>query len=722
MTHAFLPLNIKTVFLFFLLLLLFGVNQCTAQTNGDYRTKKSGVWTDTSVWEIYNGTTWVNAIHYPTYRSGVITIENRDSLIIDTSLDVDQLVINMGNLILNVHGALNLKNAAGDDLLCEGGNLNINGGALNFKGNSSLVNNGTVKFNNGKITGSGAFTNNSEFAINAALLFPDSVKLVLNTGSIYGEGSLKIFGTFNQKSGDITLPLTVAGGGTFNINLTQEKYLSSITNYGTVNWNSNDIILIKGAVFSNYKYFNIYSNGFLNCVDTPALLKNTGIIEKYGTASCTIGFDVHNNGNIIVSAGSLYTTGAFINNDTLHIDKNAYCYNQGVMTLNYGCKITGGGNFFNSGTMTIGFNFSLPQSIYLIDKGSINGKGKLTVNGHMQLNDENGFLEVPLTISSTGRCEFIRAIISKPLINNGEADLNANFLYVDGTTFTNNNLVITGGNFVLNSQYKYKSKFINNGLIKQTSIYPSGILEVVFPFTNSATGIIGGIGGYEFDTLINTGTIEPGNPINGTIVFATNDPLRPTTVLSINFEKEKNGKTVNGKLQMIPKYTSLDGTLNLIQKSDSITPGSYVIVENTYGVISDTFKTVNKPAGWTIEYKTTQVIVHVPDSFNHFVNSTPRLINIENISQNSKDKITVLILPNPVSENLNLQINNIPGTQKVKMEILNERGSVVLSENKYLNKGNNYVYNNLSSLAEGIYIVRLVLQDGLEKRVKFIKQ
>src|SRR5687768_18494841 len=45
---------------------------CTvlAQSSGDYRSIGSGNWNDATKWEIYNGSTWVNATTYPGQNSG----------------------------------------------------------------------------------------------------------------------------------------------------------------------------------------------------------------------------------------------------------------------------------------------------------------------------------------------------------------------------------------------------------------------------------------------------------------------------------------------------------------------------------------------------------------------------------------------------------------------------------------------------------------------------
>ena len=76
-------------FILLCFLLLFST-QIFAQSTGDYRSIGDGNWTDTSIWEYYNGTTWVAATQYPGQTGAPTTnnvsIEGGDSITLTSTL------------------------------------------------------------------------------------------------------------------------------------------------------------------------------------------------------------------------------------------------------------------------------------------------------------------------------------------------------------------------------------------------------------------------------------------------------------------------------------------------------------------------------------------------------------------------------------------------------------------------------------------------------------
>ena len=57
----------KPIFYFILLAVSNGL---LAQSVGDYRSVGSGNWTNTSIWEVYNGSIWIAASSYPGQLAG----------------------------------------------------------------------------------------------------------------------------------------------------------------------------------------------------------------------------------------------------------------------------------------------------------------------------------------------------------------------------------------------------------------------------------------------------------------------------------------------------------------------------------------------------------------------------------------------------------------------------------------------------------------------------
>ena len=67
-----------------------------AQNTGDYQSKRTGIWRDTTTWETYNGTSWVDASTSPTDSNGVITIKNGDTVTVDVDVVIDQIIVATG--------------------------------------------------------------------------------------------------------------------------------------------------------------------------------------------------------------------------------------------------------------------------------------------------------------------------------------------------------------------------------------------------------------------------------------------------------------------------------------------------------------------------------------------------------------------------------------------------------------------------------------------------
>src|ERR1022692_3986939 len=67
-------------------------------TSGDYQTVKSGNWNSTSTWQKYNGTSWVAATTTPS-TTGIISIQNGDTVTVTASVTVDSLFVNAGGTL-----------------------------------------------------------------------------------------------------------------------------------------------------------------------------------------------------------------------------------------------------------------------------------------------------------------------------------------------------------------------------------------------------------------------------------------------------------------------------------------------------------------------------------------------------------------------------------------------------------------------------------------------
>ena len=201
------------------LLLLFS-HVASSQTAGDYRTNVTvapGLWSDISIWETYDGVSWIPAVAYPTSADGVITISGGDSVELDNMpvdpLVIDQVVVN-GSLII-FEETVTLADGPGDDLTVNWKfSIGLNG-ELNGAGNVIV---------NSTATPAIQIRNGGELLVNTVV---NGDMQFLNTGYIGGGANLVTNALTTWTSGNIIFR---PGGGTFTNNGTVASISSSNDN------------------------------------------------------------------------------------------------------------------------------------------------------------------------------------------------------------------------------------------------------------------------------------------------------------------------------------------------------------------------------------------------------------------------------------------------------------------------------------------------------------
>jgi pectin methylesterase-like acyl-CoA thioesterase len=267
----------KTLIVFWIF--IASVSGVSAQSVGDFRTHQSGNWSDVNSWEKWNGSTWVNpASNFPTASDGIITVQNGDSLLLDTTISIDQAqILSGGILVVGVGETLTVADGADSVDLVVGGELN------NF---GSLVATGRISVENGGL-------------------------YVHSTPS--GAGSLPLI---TWRTGSTCRIDSSSGSNPSNINA--ESFYNFIWNASNQGANGgpnfNDGAVIAGDLtVSNSKGLqfrltnltggqtkNIYIHGNVNVNGSNALLTSTG------SGADTLAKAVINvDGNVIVTAGQL---------------------------------------------------------------------------------------------------------------------------------------------------------------------------------------------------------------------------------------------------------------------------------------------------------------------------------------------------------------------------------------------------------------------------------
>lgn len=240
----------------------------------DYRSNVSptGLWSDASSWQIYNGTTWVTATDPPSSGSGTITILNGDSIRINSFTEIDQMIIepagivSLFNTATTAKAVATLNNGAGDDLIINGKFYISANGVLNGDGNiqnnstglftvrnrgvleTNTVNAGTMWANNTAIIRNRTITNNKTFVLQdftvhlmlATFINNDSVSIT-GTGSTYFADSTFSGGTFINSSSGVICKQSALGAANFNatINFTNNGRIKGLGEYAFYNATAN---------------------------------------------------------------------------------------------------------------------------------------------------------------------------------------------------------------------------------------------------------------------------------------------------------------------------------------------------------------------------------------------------------------------------------------------------------------------------------------------------
>lgn len=82
-----------TMFIFIFVLVLS--TSLMAQAVGDYQTRNSGDWSNPQIWEVYNGSAWVNVATPPT-GSETITVLNTDSVFVNVTVSISGTLVHQG--------------------------------------------------------------------------------------------------------------------------------------------------------------------------------------------------------------------------------------------------------------------------------------------------------------------------------------------------------------------------------------------------------------------------------------------------------------------------------------------------------------------------------------------------------------------------------------------------------------------------------------------------
>jgi len=332
----------------------------------DYRSARTGNWSDALTWEAYDGSVWEPASTAPSSANRQVTILSGHTVTINQAVSVDQVTVNSGGKVTVNNVTLTIADGEGDD-------FTVNG-TLELTGASGVI----TTTGNLMVNGGGTYIHNRNLGV-----IPTATWAVTSNCNITGQssdyGGLAACSSFNQTFGNFTWDCpTQASEVSLYGNLRTVKGNFSLISSGTVDLclggdSPGDLtidgnyvqtggalsITRAGSVRTmNVKGNFTLSGGTLNLSSLLGGASNTGTLTVMGNFTHTGGLITEstsvNPGGIIVfngtSAMQTYTSGGNVTN-TVDFTVNSGAYLQMAAE---GTAITGGGTFTLSANATLG--------------------------------------------------------------------------------------------------------------------------------------------------------------------------------------------------------------------------------------------------------------------------------------------------------------------------------------------------------------------------------
>jgi hypothetical protein len=543
----------------------------------DYHSVTTGNWENAGTWEYLYDTVWTAAPAPPNSTCGTITVQNGNTVTINSAVTVNQVVVASGGKVKVNNCSMTIANGAGDDFVVNG-TLELTGGSGIIKTTGNLVfsstgtyihnrNGGAIPIStwattsNCNITGitttaptiSSATQPFGNFTYNCPNQTADYISLAGTLNSIAGN-----FNVISTGSGthDLRLGESASGNLVVGGNFSQTGGWFLITSY------ANRSMTVK-------KNFNLQSGG--------------GFAGSYSNGAPTLNIE-----SDFSSAGTFYITLENTYNSTGTVNVTGNCYITGGIL--YLSNPSGGSNSSSIGTLNVSGNFSHTDgTITTSGSGNIVFKGTGvqyytsggTVNNTINFTVNNGsYLQMAATSTSiTGGGTFTLASGATLGITSGSGIT---------TSGSAGNIQTTSRIFNPGANYVY------DGTVNQN-------IGTGFPanLTGSLTISNSGSSGSNTVTLDITRTISSGgsvNIVNG--VFATGTNLSMSSISSVN----RSGGYMTGTPQGSGAYsiiysgnsmattTELNGAgLNNI--AVGLTPGQTLTLD--HAIIPDGDLTIN---------------------------------------------------------------------------------------------------------------------------------
>lgn len=462
-----------------------------SQQQDEYRSVGSGNWSNSVIWQKYDTTFKVwNTASPPTSSAATITITFGNTVSLDASFSIDQLIVN-GTITLDAGHALNINSGVSTDLTVIG--------AISGAGDINIPAGASVDFQSGTLSGAGAININPGASGNMTNGTVTFNRVINNNGTFnWTSGTMNGSGTFNNNSvfniqplfgGSLNMPFI--NNGTINkTSSPQNLFLNSFQNPGTVNITSGNITLgVNSGSITVAGIINVSSGGTFQLGNNSsanftvnASISGAGNLTGYSSSVNFSSSCIYNiSGNTIASGGTMnFNPGMTLTNiGNLTPSGGAIILPVGLTVFGYGpvVRFSGGGSLtLNTGTT---FNF---QKVSMFG-GNLFGSDSLHISDSLTLS--TGFISGGGAIKLNPGCYMTvnnnTPTFDKTLINNGTINWTLASLFGTGTLYNNSVMNMTG------SALSWFMPIVNAGTINKSS---NTVAQFSANFTNLSSGVL----------------------------------------------------------------------------------------------------------------------------------------------------------------------------------------------------------------------------------------
>lgn len=598
-----------------------------AQTTGDYRCINSGNFEDSTIWQVYQRSTWIAAGRAPGIYDSSVTISSSYSVTVNQSVSLHNLTVK-GTLSIVSGATVSILYSPGhtiDALIASGtingpGILNVAGGATLELYSVALSANATLTVSpeaflimdtnpnsiNGAITnygtttwstnenGSGTFTNYGVFNSNSSGSFSPNF---VNYGTVNYNVTGATFNTFSNLSpGTVTLAankvMTMRAGTTTPISESGSFILSS----------GSELDCTDGSQSGTYNFTgSISGSGMMRFVSATANVSGTynvtgitrasfGAVNFSASATVTsIGslvLDAITNGNPVVNFPAGLAVNGFAK--TISITTGTVNFNTGF-TKQFDTLIIYGGKIAGSDTVFVNSAF--------ISKGSnVNGPGPLVLQPACTMTISVNPIQLFGSIINYGTITWTTNNFNQSgsLLNYGTINADGGpYGVVCGAFFTNMASGIVNVNTTGAGSVDFMGGIASSGAFNlnsgKMSLSPYSINSTIAGQINSATGTTLYLGNSSGTTLTVNSTLVAGGTVSfsGTVNYHgsyTNSGTTALTSGTTNFFNDMK-LTATGNINITA------GTLNF---KSGLIPGTFGSTVSTNGTIDfSTGQTIN---------------------------------------------------------------------------------------------------------------------------------